>query len=180
MSVLLKCGLWYAGIGLTLVAIVIVSLVNIMYPPSACPRSDPHCLQASRHEPTSTKGIAVGILLTLAAQAFQVETRNPTSLMVKAFDLRRRKCVVVKRARVHFCRFWCGPGFPKPLLVSEHIYLKAYTSQQSVRSMQVHAHVSSTEPSCVQAVRLVMEEQLLENLVLHHMEVRHFLSPSEI
>ena len=75
-----------AGICLTLVAVVIVSLVNIYYPPpqQACPPSDPACLQqppssfqqdghamhAARHEPGSG-AIVLGILLTLVSSAFQ-------------------------------------------------------------------------------------------------------------
>ena len=76
------------GICLTLVAVVIVSLVNIYYPPlqSGCPPSDPACLgqlplgsfraadghavHAARHDPGSG-AIVLGILLTLLSSAFQ-------------------------------------------------------------------------------------------------------------
>lgn len=67
-------------------AVVIVSLVNIYYPPlqSGCPPSDPACLQqlpgsfrrdahavhAARQQ-TGSGAIVLGILLTLASQAFQ-------------------------------------------------------------------------------------------------------------
>ncbi|BDA48956.1 probable solute carrier family 35 member F6 at N-terminal half [Coccomyxa sp. Obi] len=60
------------GIVLTLVAVVIVSLVNVFYPPSPCPRSDPACMSA--HGPdhhSSSDHILLGIMLTFAAQAFQ-------------------------------------------------------------------------------------------------------------
>ncbi len=43
-----------AGIGLTLVAVVIVSLTNILYPPSTCPRSDPACMEAE-HDVSSAQ-----------------------------------------------------------------------------------------------------------------------------
>lgn len=61
-------------------AVVIVSLVNIIYPPSPCPRSDPACMSAhgpdlNQHGPdphSNSDHILLGILLTLAAQGFQV------------------------------------------------------------------------------------------------------------
>ena len=61
-------------------AVVIVSLVNIIYPPSSCPRSDPACMSAhgpdlNQHGPdphSNSDHILLGILLTLAAQGFQV------------------------------------------------------------------------------------------------------------
>ncbi|KAK9918918.1 hypothetical protein WJX75_008024 [Coccomyxa subellipsoidea] len=67
------------GIVLTLMAVVIVSLVNIIYPPSSCPRSDPACMSAygpdlNQHGPdpnSNSDHILLGILLTLAAQGFQ-------------------------------------------------------------------------------------------------------------
>ncbi len=71
-----------AGIVLTLMAVVIVSLVNIIYPPSPCPRSDPACMSAHGPDPHSNgHHILLGIMLTLAAQGFQV--RAHTHAMLK-------------------------------------------------------------------------------------------------
>lgn len=71
-----------AGIVLTLMAVVIVSLVNIIYPPSPCPRSDPACMSAHGPDPhSSNHHILLGIMLTLAAQGFQV--RAQTHAMLK-------------------------------------------------------------------------------------------------
>ena len=72
------CLLACAGICLTLVAVLIVSLVNVVYPPPPlCPPGDPACLQAARHDKGTAQGIAFGIALTLASQAFQALTPSP-------------------------------------------------------------------------------------------------------
>ena len=68
-----------AGIGLTMASIVIISLVNIVFPPldTAHPADHPGSLEAGKHHGSSKNNIILGIALTMVSQACQCSPRYP-------------------------------------------------------------------------------------------------------
>ena len=153
-------------------AVVIVSLTNIFYPPSICPRSDPACLQVdhdvSRMHPPHH---SIHIMSCRPLQHIQLQHDSVTPALCN-----RRTLTIARRMT------------SQDVFIGEHLltcFGYETTKEGTVRVLSLRQQqdvqggagnitlgiLLTLASQIFQAVRLIMEESLLTKMDLHPMEV---------